>query len=174
MSHLLENIVVRLLKNRPFYGHILAGFRKRTGALGYPVGITLCGGTPTLTFNEQLLASYRPEEQQALLEHCVLHLLHLHPSRRKERNRHDWDIACDLAINPLLVEMPLSAPRPEYFRLPDGLAAEEYYRKLVDPFDTGNLRGSGSGTAEREDAGASGDGISANRSVPVDDHTVWE
>jgi len=70
--------------------------------------------------------------------------------------------------------MPLAAPQPEYFRFPDGLAAEEYYQKLVDPFDTGNLKGSGAGSAEREDAGAPRDGSSENGTVPVDDHTIWE
>ena len=173
-GRILENIIVRLLKKRPFYGHLLAGFRKRPAATGYPVGITLCDAVPTISFDGNSLAAYHSEEQEALLEHCALHLLHLHPSRRKERNRHDWDIACDLAVNPLLKEMPPSAPRPEYFRFPDGLAAEEYYRKLVDPFDSGNLEGSGSGTAEKEDAGASGDGSSENGTVPLDDHTIWE
>src|SRR6185369_9425628 len=173
-GRILENIIVRLLKKRPFYGHLLAGLRKRPGTEGYPVGITLCEAVPTISFDGISLASYCPEEQEALLEHCALHLLHLHPSRCRERNRHDWDIACDLAINPLLEKMPLAAPRPEYFRLPDGLAAEEYYQKLVDPFDTGNLKGSGSGTAEREDAGASRDGTSESGAVPLDDHTVWE
>jgi predicted metal-dependent peptidase len=173
-GRILENIIVRLLRKRPFYGHLLAGVRKRAGAGGHPVGITLCDAVPTISFDGQLLAAYLPEEQEALLEHCVLHLLHLHPSRRKERNRHDWDIACDLAINPLLEDMLLSAPRPEYFRFPDGLAAEEYYRKLVDPFDTGNLKGSGSGTAERDDAGLSGDGFSESSCMSLDDHSIWE
>lgn len=173
-ARILENIIVRLLRSRPFYGHLLAGLRKRASTGGHPVGITLCDGIPTVSFDERALASCTPEEQEALLEHCALHLLHLHPSRRKERNRHDWDIACDLAINPLLEGMPLSAPRPEYFRLPDGLAAEEYYRKLVDPFDTGNLKGSGAGTADREDAGTSGDGPSERGHAPVDDHNFWD
>jgi predicted metal-dependent peptidase len=173
-GRVIENIIVRLLRKRPFYGHLLAGLRKRAGTSGCPAGITLCDGVPTIAFDEQSLASFSPEEQEALLEHCTLHLLHLHPSRRKERNRHDWDIACDLAITPLLEGMPLSAPRPEYFRLPDGLAAEEYYRKLIDPFDTGNLKGSGAGTADREDAGTSGEDTSERGHTPVDDHSVWD
>ena len=103
-----------------------------------------------------------------------MHLLHLHPSRRKERNRHDWDIACDLSINPAITNMPLAAPRPEYFALPDGLSAEEYYRKLVDPFDTGSLSGAGTGSADRDDSGAAGAGKAESRSRTVDDHAIWE
>jgi predicted metal-dependent peptidase len=171
---IVENAIVRLLKDRPFYGYLLAGIRKSSSDSCFPLGITIRQGIPTLTFNEPLLAGFSQEEQEALLEHCVLHLLHLHPSRRKERSRHDWDIASDLAINPLLEKMPLSAPRPEYFRLPDGLSAEEYYLKLVDPFDTGNLKGSGTGTADQEDAGMSGDGPTETGHAPVDDHTAWD
>jgi len=174
MSRILENAIVRLLKERPFYGWLLAGLRKSGGSSGYPLGVTVREGIPTLTCNETLFAAWPPAEQEALLEHCVMHLLHLHPSRRKERNRHDWDIACDLAINPAIAHMPLTAPRPEYFALPDGLAAEEYYRQLVDPFDSGNLDGAGAGSAAREDRGAAGAGAEESCSSTLDDHGVWE
>lgn len=170
----LENAIVRLLKKRPFYGWLLAGLRKSAGSSAAPLGLTISSGIPTLKINETSLATYLPQEQEALLEHCILHLLHLHPLRRKERNRHDWDLACDLAINPSLENMPLSAPFPEYFQLPDGLAAEEYYQKLVDPFDTGNLKGAGAGSAEIEDGGLAGKGEMESVCSPVDDHAIWE
>ena len=183
MSRTLENTIVRLLRERPFYGHLLVGLRKGVGG-DAPLGITLRQGIPTLTVNDGLLASYPPGERGALLEHCVLHLLHLHPSRRKERSRHDWDLACDLAVNDLVEGMPAAAPRAVYLSLPEGLAAEEYYRLLVDPFDTGSIAGSGSGSASREERGKSGKGhgdAAAEESaaplgdaMPLDDHTVWE
>jgi len=172
MPRILENAIVRLLKERPFYGWLLAGLRKSAGSSGFPLGVTFREGIPTLTFTTPLFAKYPPHEQEALLEHCIMHLLHLHPARRKERNRHDWDVACDLAINPAVKNMPLAAPRPEYFALPDGLSAEEYYRQLVDPFDTGSLSGAGTGSADRDDSGAAGAGNTESRTV--DDHAVWE
>lgn len=184
MSTLLENAIVRLLRERPFYGHLLVGLRKSAASGDAPLGITLRHGVPTLTVNERLFASCTPEARVALLEHCILHLLHLHPSRRKERNRHDWDLSCDLAINDLIDNMPLEAPRADYFSLPAGLAAEEYYRLLVDPFDSGSLAGSGSGSAMQDDAGKSGEGEGGAEAAgrhaprspasPVDDHRVWE
>jgi len=170
----LENAIVRLLKKRPFYGYLLAGLRKGAGSSPHPVGITIIGGVPTLEADEQLLSAHSPAEQEALLEHCVLHLLHLHPLRRKERNRHDWDLASDLAINPAVADMPASAPFPAYFSLPDGLAAEEYYHQLVDPFDTGSLKGAGIGSAETDDAGLPGKGRGESDCSPLDDHSIWE
>ncbi|NVN99901.1 MAG: hypothetical protein HXX17_11295 [Geobacteraceae bacterium] len=173
-SKIIENTIVRLLKKRPFYGWLLAGLRKSGGSSDAPLGLTISSGIPTLRVNETALAIYPLREQEALLEHCILHLLHLHPLRKKERNRHDWDIACDLAINPALEGMPLSAPFPEYFHLPDGLAAEEYYQKLVDHFDTGNLQGAGVGSAEVDDAGRAGKGENESLCLPIDDHAIWD
>jgi len=173
-NRILENAIIRLLKKRPFYGYLLAGLRKSSGSALHPLGITISGGIPTLKTDEALLASYPPGEQEALLEHCVLHLLHLHPLRRKERNRHDWDLACDLAINPTVEDMPLAAPFPEYLSLPDGLAAEEYYCQLVDPFDMGNLKGAGAGSAEADDVGLPGKGQGDSHCTPLDDHSIWE
>lgn len=181
MTAVLENSIVRLLRERPFYGHLLVGLRKESGG-DAPLGITLRQGVPTLTVNERLFSSFPPEAREALLEHCILHLLHLHPSRRKERNRHDWDLSCDLAINDLIDHMPEQAPRAGYFSLPDGLAAEEYYRLLVDPFDTGSIAGGGSGSAMRESAGQAGAGgaepepcrSARNDSIPLDDHLIWD
>lgn len=173
MSRTLENAIVRLLKARPFYGWLLAGLRKSSGGSS-PLGITLRQGIPTLVYSEPLLAAYPPAEQEALLEHLLRHLLHLHPLRRRERNRHDWDLASDLAINPAIEQMPPAAPRPEYFNLPDGLSAEEYYQLLVDPFDTGNLDGAGAGSAARDDSGVAGDGAAGERNRTVDDHEIWQ
>ena len=170
----LENAIVRLLKKRPFYGYLLAGLRKSTGPSSYPVGITIIGGIPTLKADEELLSAHTLAEQEALLEHCVLHLLHLHPLRRKERNRSDWELACDLAINPAIADMPGPAPLPSCFSLPDGLAAEEYCRQLVDPFDTGRLQGAGVGRAETDDTGLPGSGQEESDRAPLDDHSIWE
>jgi len=171
---ILENAIVRLLKKRPFYGYLLTGLRKSGGSSPHPLGITISNGIPTLKADEKLLSTYPLPEQEALLEHCVLHLLHLHPLRRKERNRHDWDLACDLAINPSVEDMPASAPFPEYLALPDGLAAEEYYQQLVDPFDTGSLKGAGVGSAATDDAGQAGKSQGESDCSPLDDHSIWE
>jgi predicted metal-dependent peptidase len=184
MSRILENAIVRLLKVRPFYGHLLVGLRREASGAPFPLGVTLRDGTPLLLLHEELFAGYPPAEQEALLEHCVKHLLHLHMARRKERHGRDWDMACDLAINPGIAGMPSGAPRPAQFALPGGLAAEEYYRLLTVPFDCGNLTGEGAGQAEQDQGGAVGDGAAeapggttptaAGQGSPIDDHGAWD
>lgn len=175
----LQDAVVRLLKARPFYGHLLLGFRRRIFAESFPLGVTVENGTPTLAVNPALFASFAPREQEALLEHILKHLLHLHVLRRKERHARDWDIACDLAVNPGIEGLPPGAVRPSLFRAPEGLAAEEYYDLLHQPFDTGNLEGDGVGNAAPDEGGhAQGEeGVargSAGEAVTVDDHRLWE
>ncbi len=175
----LEDAVVRLLKSHPFYGHFLLGFRRRIFASDHALGVTLDNGTPTLCVNPAALALFTPAEQRALLEHVLKHVLHLHPARRKGRHSGDWDLACDLAINPTIEGLPAGAICPARQKLPEGLSAEEYYRLTSSPFDTGNLEGRGHGdaaldsgscsaAAEEEIAGAQ------NGGQTVDDHALWQ
>lgn len=169
----LENAVVRLLKARPFYGYLLLGLRRRQGQGPAPAGVTLCNGTPVLQYCPPVFAALTPGEQQGVLEHLIKHLLHRHILRRKERNAHSWDIACDLAINPGIAELPSGAPMPGRFRLPEGLAAEEYYRHICTPFDTGNLEGQGLGNASRDRGEHLAEGSTAEEISPLDDHHIW-
>lgn len=172
----LEDAVIRLLKRRPFYGHLLLSFRRRLGQSPYPLGVTLVGGLPLLEINPALFADYPTPEQEALLEHIIKHVLHLHMARRKERHALTWDVACDLAINPGIAHLPGAAPMPERFNFHEGLAAEEYYGLLSRPFATGNLEGQGLGQASQEPVGTAGRGSSKDAvqmAAPLDDHSVW-
>ena len=174
MASALENAVVRLLRERPFYGQFLLNLRREERDLkGKPAGVTVRDGVPTLAVDPACLEALPPLQQTAVLEHLVKHLVHLHPLRRKDRNPHDWDIACDLAINPGLAGLPDDALYPVQYRMSDGLAAEEYYAHLVRPFDVGNLSGSGYGDAEAEERGAAGEGSGEASRGTLDDHALW-
>lgn len=168
----LKNAVVRLLRERPFYGHFILNLRREVGNLqGKPAGVTLRNGIPTLVVDPGFV-SLPLRQQQGLLEHLVKHLLHLHMLRRKERNSHDWDVCCDLAINPSTADLPEDALYPAQFKAEEGLAAEEYYDLLAPPLDIGNLEGSGFGNAEQEERGAQGAGQLASAAT-LDDHSIW-
>ena len=176
---LLENAIVRMLRDCPFYGHFLLGCRKEADGGPYPLGITLRGGVPVISCNEPLLATLDPGERRALLEHLVKHLIHLHMARRKGRTERTWDAACDCAINPAIAGLPPSALLPERFGLPDGLSAEEYHEELSRRFDTGNLEGEGFGEHHAERAGAAGEGEpveggeNSRELDTVDSHRAW-
>ena len=173
----LENAVVGLLKRKPFYGHLLLGFRRRLAAGRSAVGVTLANGVPILAVDPARFAHYAAKEQQALLEHGIKHLLHLHPLRGRGIHRLTWDVAADLAINPFIDNLPSGAPRPESYKLEAGLAAEEYARLLTPRFDTGNLEGDGIGNASQDGGGQHGAGgaepLPQQAAAPIDDHTLW-
>lgn len=81
-------------------------------------------------------------ETQFMLAHEALHCALSHFARRGHRIRHRWDLACDFAINPLLVDDGLSAPPGslllDHFR---GMTAEEIYPLLDDFEDQRTLDG---------------------------------
>jgi predicted metal-dependent peptidase len=170
----LENAVVRLLRDRPFYGQFILNLRREQRPLeGKAAGVTVRDGIPILAIDPVPFSALAPPQQRSLLEHLVKHLLHLHPLRRKGRNLHDWDICCDLAINPGIADLPEDALFPSHYKAPDGLAAEEYYDRLVPPFDTGNLDGSGYGDSECSERGAAGEGRGADSATTLDSHGLW-
>jgi predicted metal-dependent peptidase len=168
-QRVLENAVVRLLKSKPFYGHLMLGFRRRVAAGQYAIGVTIANGTPVLLVDPDRFSEYTVDEQQALLEHAIKHLLHLHPVRGSGRHRLTWNVATDLAINPFIENMPEQAPFPAKYQLEDGLSAEEYARLLTPAFDTGSLEGQGIGNADRDTGGQHGEGAEEL----LDDHQIW-
>lgn len=178
---ILQNTIIRLLKKRPFYGHLLLGCDRQQVA-GERFGITVRSGTPVLVFGREALQGFSPEQQEALLEHLLRHLLHLHPLRSKGRHPMVWDLACDLAINPEIQGLPETVAVPEQFNLPTGLAAEDYEQQLIRRFGLGNLQGDGAGDESRasrgrEDAGA-GDAQAelqqaSEQREQLDDHQHW-
>jgi predicted metal-dependent peptidase len=174
MSEILENTIIRLLKARPFYGHLALSCRRQLHGTSHPMGLTLLGGVPTILVDPEQLAAFTPSQQEALLEHVLKHLLHLHPLRRKDRHRGDWDLACDLAINQTIDGLPPDAVQPERFRCPPLLAAEEYYARLVDPYNMGGMAGSGIGTANQDTGVATGSGAAREHAAPIDDHQSWD
>jgi predicted metal-dependent peptidase len=171
----LENAIVRLLRSKPFYGHFLLNLRRSPShSPRYPAGVTVRDGIATLSIDPPRFAQYSDPQQEAVLEHMIKHLLHLHPLRRKERNSHDWDVCCDLAINPTVEGLPEDALLPEMYDQQSGLAAEEYYDLLVPPFDAGNLEGSGFGDGMQDQRGSAGQGRAALKdAATLDDHEIW-
>ncbi|PLX98656.1 MAG: hypothetical protein C0623_11650 [Desulfuromonas sp.] len=175
----LENSVIRLLKEKPFYGHFLMNFRRELTSTDGCLGATVRNGTPLLAINPEPFLQFSNSEQQALLEHGLKHILHMHPFRRGIFHPLTWDVATDLAINPTIDNLPAEALQPDRFRLEPGRAAEEYARLLTPQFDTGNLRGDGYGTATPEKESADGperESTSAQSFAPrtIDDHSLWD
>ncbi len=101
-----------------------------------------CQGAATdakkLYYNQDYIDALDIQQTQFVLAKQALHCALSHFSRRQHRIKHRWDLACDFAVNPLLVKDGLKAP-PE--TLVDdgyeGMMAEEIYH-YIDDLDNEN------------------------------------
>ncbi len=105
-------------------------------------------------YNADYVNDLSVDQVQFLLAHEALHCALSHFARRQHRDKHRWDLACDLAINPLLIADGLT-PVPDALHLPDyeGMTAEEIYPCLDEHenltphddhvYDTDNESGGG-------------------------------
>ncbi len=84
-------------------------------------------------YNPEYVQELRPEEAQFILAHEALHCALSHFARRQHRVKHRWDLACDYAINPILVADGLKPP-PGMIMLKEyvGMTAEEIYPCIAD------------------------------------------
>lgn len=87
-------------------------------------------------YNPAYIDSLSFEQTKFILAHEALHCALSHFARREHRDKRRWDLACDLAINPLLVTEGL-VPPPEAFILEHfkDMTAEEIYPCLQENAD---------------------------------------
>jgi predicted metal-dependent peptidase len=84
-------------------------------------------------YNPEFIEQLTLSETQFILAHEALHCALSHFARREHRIKHRWDIACDYAINPLLLNDGLQAPPGSlYERSYEGMTAEEIYPYIDD------------------------------------------
>ncbi len=123
----------RLILDKPFLGSLVLRLPLRAADASW------CPTTATdaraFYFNPEYLAALSLAETQFMLAHEALHCALSHFARRQHRVRHKWDLACDYAINPLLISEGLKPP-PNALIMPAylGMTAEEIY-PLIDDND---------------------------------------
>jgi predicted metal-dependent peptidase len=101
---------------------------------------TLATDGRTLQYHPRFVTGLSPDELVGVVAHEVMHCALAHPARRQGRDPGKWNIACDLAINPLLLHggfvLPPSRLMPgegRYAGLEPGKSAEEYFAALPGP-----------------------------------------
>lgn len=119
-----------------------------------------------LAYNPDFVVGLTPEEQVGVLVHEVMHIALSHPFRRGTRDATRWNIACDLAINPLILAAGLVLPpgrlvpgEAAYAHLPPGKSAEDYYVLLGHcdrPGPESDASGDRTGAEVRDPGGCGG------------------
>ena len=123
----------RLILDKPFLGALVLRLPMHAARPDW------CPTTATdaraFYFNPEYIASLSLEQTQFMLAHEALHCALSHFARRQHRVIHKWDLACDYAINPLLIDDGLKPP-PNALVMPmyKGMTAEEIY-PLIDDDD---------------------------------------
>lgn len=95
---------------------------------------TMATDGKTIAYNPEWVCSISHKERAAVVAHEVLHKTQRHHLRRRERDFDTWNRACDIEINPILLESGLKLPgepllpgRGEYRYIPPGLAVDEIF-----------------------------------------------
>ena len=123
----------RLILDKPFLGALVLRLPLQAADKSW----CMTTGTDARKFyyNPEYISELHAEEAQFVLAHEALHCALSHFARRGHRVKHRWDIACDYAINPILVDEGLKPP-PGSLMLNEyrGMTAEEIY-PLIDDSD---------------------------------------
>ncbi len=118
-----------LLLDHPFFGSLLFRLKGREcRAID-----TMATDGVSLYYNPDFVDTLTAAELAGVLAHEVMHPALQHHTRGADRNSRRWNIACDLAINPLLLDAGLTLPKDvlldHRFR---GMSAERIYNLLEE------------------------------------------
>jgi predicted metal-dependent peptidase len=93
-----------------------------------------------LLYHPDFVLTLSKEERVGVLVHEVMHCALAHFARRAGRDLTRWNVACDLAVNPILLDAGFQLPsgrlvpgEARFAHLPPGKSAEEYYAILPVP-----------------------------------------
>ncbi|UHD14789.1 vWA domain-containing protein [Thiocapsa bogorovii] len=123
----------RLILDKPFLGALV--LRLPMHASNPDWCPTTATDARAFYYNPEYIQSLSLDQTQFMLAHEALHCALSHFARRQHRVKHKWDLACDYAINPLLIDEGLKPP-PNALVMPPykGMTAEEIY-PLIDDND---------------------------------------
>lgn len=150
----------RLILDKPFLGALVLRLPMHAAKPDW------CKTTATdaraFYYNPEYIGSLTLDQTQFMLAHEALHCALSHFARRQHRVIHKWDLACDYAINPLLIDDGLKPP-PNALVMPmyKGMTAEEIYPLIDDNDESETLdkhaydrdnqsRGSNTGRTEKD------------------------
>jgi predicted metal-dependent peptidase len=119
----------RLILDKPFLGALVLRLPIKAGDPKWCK--TTATDARTLYYNPDYIKDLSLDQTQFVLAHEAMHCALSHFARRQHRDKHRWDVACDFAINPLLINDGLK-PTADALVLAeyDGMTAEEIYPLL--------------------------------------------
>ncbi|MFP5228866.1 MAG: DUF2201 family putative metallopeptidase [Acidobacteriota bacterium] len=118
-----------LLLDHPFFGTLLF----RLGGKASRSFATMATNGVSLFYNPEFVDTLTAAELAGVLAHEVMHPALQHHTRRGDRSPVRWNMACDYAINPILLDAGLTLPKDvlidNRFR---GMSAERIYNLIEE------------------------------------------
>lgn len=161
-----------LLLDHPFFGSLLYRLKDRES---FAVKTMATDGI-SLLWNPEFVETLTAATLAGTLAHEVMHPALHHHLRRSWRDSKRWNIACDYAINPLLVDAGLKLPEgvllENRFR---GMSAEQIYNLLESEEDADpNPDKDQQSTSSDESNGSAGKNESSDPSAPETDGGIGQ
>lgn len=124
----------RLILDKPFLGALVL---RMPLEMADPAWCTTAAtDAKKIYYNRDYINQLHASETQFVLAKQALHCALSHFARRSHRIKHRWELACDYAVNPLLVEEGFTPPPGTLIEDSfAGMTAEEIYRCLQDKDD---------------------------------------
>jgi predicted metal-dependent peptidase len=118
-----------LLLDHPFFGTLLF----RLGGKPSRSVATMATDGVSIFYNPEFVETLNAAELAGVLAHEVMHPALQHHTRRGDRDQTRWNMACDYAINPMLLDAGLTLPKDvlidNRFR---GMSAERIYNLIEE------------------------------------------
>jgi predicted metal-dependent peptidase len=161
-----------LLLDHPFFGSLLYRLKDRESRAVK----TMATDGISLLWNLEFVETLTAATLAGTLAHEVMHPALHHHLRRSGRDPKRWNMACDYAINPLLVDAGLKLPEgvllESRFR---GMSAEQIYNLLESEEDAGPNGDNDPQFADPNDSNGSPDGNeSSDPSAPETDGGIGQ
>ena len=174
-------IIHFLMRNGTFYASLLQQMRRKADkTLEGNMEVGIKNGMLELRYNPIKLAKLASmDEKAAVCEHECEHVVKSHFLRQQDRNTELWNIACDLAINQTIPNLPDKSIKlrdfPSELQLLPEQSAEYYFNKLKEEGDKVRPSRNGDGSGSVKIKGANDDGeedteIDINN---TDSHADW-
>jgi len=179
MEDISKVIVHFLINNGTFYASLLSQMRRVADPkMDGKMDVGIKNGRLELRYNPIKLAELDNMNQKAAIcEHECEHIVKSHMIRQQDREMELWNIACDLAINQTIRNLPDTAiglkDFPSKLGLKSNQPAEYYFEQLKKEGDKvePNRQGDGSGNISIQ-----GDNNEDGKEVDInntDEHSSW-
>ena len=124
------------LLDHPFFGTLLCPMEMK---VNNDIETFATNGV-SIYYNEEYAESLTTELTMGVLLHEVMHPAFFHVTRRGTRNPTIWNMACDYAINPLLIKYGIKLPEGALIdKKYDDWSADAIYNDLLSTVKEGDM-----------------------------------